>query len=161
MIALLQRVSEAQVQIGGEVAGEIGPGLMTLVCAEKNDTETDAAALLDRMIRYRVFSDNDGRMNRSLLDRQEADQPAGLLLVPQFTLAADTGSGLRPGFSAGASPENARVLFDAFVNLAKEQIGDVQTGRFGADMQVRLTNDGPVTFWLRHPRRATTGSQHD
>ncbi|MFK7964535.1 MAG: D-aminoacyl-tRNA deacylase [Burkholderiaceae bacterium] len=160
MIALLQRVSQAQVEIGGEVAGAIGPGLMTLVCAERDDTEADAAALLSRMIRYRVFSDEAGRMNRSLLDRQAAEQSASLLLVPQFTLAADTSSGLRPGFSAGASPEQARVLFDAFVDVAKEQVGDVQTGRFGADMQVSLTNDGPVTFWLRHPRRATTGSQN-
>jgi len=157
MIALLQRVTEAQVCVAGETVGQIGPGLMTLVCAERGDTEADAAALLERLVRYRVFADSQGRMNNSLLDLQEAASPSGavavgLLLVPQFTLGADTSSGLRPGFSAGASPDDARRLFDAFVGFAREQATDVQTGRFGADMQVSLTNDGPVTFWLRHPR---------
>lgn len=165
MIALLQRVTEAQVRISGEAVGQIGAGLMTLVCAERGDTEADGAALLERLVRYRVFADSLGRMNKSLLDLQEAATPSssvlaeasdslavGLLLVPQFTLGADTSSGLRPGFSVGASPDDARRLFDAFVGFAREQVTDVQTGRFGADMQVSLTNDGPVTFWLRHPR---------
>jgi len=149
MIALLQRVTDAQVRIADEVVGRIGPGLMTLVCAERGDSIADAQALLERLVRYRVFADDRGRMNRSLLDLPQA--VGSLLLVPQFTLAADTRSGLRPGFSAAAAPDDARRLFDAFVGFARDRVENVQTGQFGADMKVSLTNDGPVTFWLRYP----------
>ena len=159
MIALLQRVRAARVEVDEQVIGQIGRGLMVLVCAERNDTAADAQGLADRLVRYRVFSDDAGRMNRSLLDLQQAvDQPAGsaseagLLLVPQFTLAADTSSGLRPGFSAAAPPALATERFDDFVAAAQERVRGVQTGRFGADMQVSLTNDGPVTFWLQWPK---------
>lgn len=165
MIALLQRVTHGQVAVDGELIGQIGAGLLVLVCAEPADTDADGQALLDRLIRYRVFADEKGRMNRSLLDLQttlatelptapvtEYLAQAGLLLVPQFTLAANTSSGLRPGFSAAAPPGLAAGLFEEFTRLARERIKGVQTGRFGADMQVSLTNDGPVTFWLQHPR---------
>ncbi len=166
MIALLQRVLSARVQIEGETVGEIGAGLMVLVCAERDDTAENAYALLDRLVRYRVFGDDAGRMNRSLLDLEATLSPsarqsdkacrdaAGLLLVPQFTLAADTSSGLRPGFSGGADPALAASRFDDFVGAARSRVRGVQTGRFGADMQVNLTNDGPVTFWLQWPRQA-------
>lgn len=161
MIGLLQRVRQASVVVDGESVGRIGTGLMVLVCAEPADTEKTAAQLLDRLINYRVFADDRGRMNRSLLDLQQAvptggdyaDQ-AGLLLVPQFTLAADTSTGRRPGFSGAASPELARRLFDDFVTAAAALIHGTASGRFGADMQVSLTNDGPVTFWLQVPRQS-------
>jgi D-tyrosyl-tRNA(Tyr) deacylase len=144
MIGLLQRVSEASVRVDGEVVGEIGPGLMVLVCAEKGDTEREADALLAKLLGYRVFSDAAGKMNRSV-----TDTAGGLLLVPQFTLAADTKSGTRPSFSPAAAPEDGRRLFDHVVRQARERHGIVQTGKFGADMKVALVNDGPVTFWLR------------
>ena len=144
MIGLLQRVSQASVAVDGEVVGAIGRGLMVLVCAEKGDTEREAEALLARLLGYRVFSDEAGKMNRSVTDVE-----GGLLLVPQFTLAADTRSGTRPSFSPAAAPEEGRRLFDHFVRQARERHAKVETGRFGADMQVSLTNDGPVTFWLR------------
>jgi D-tyrosyl-tRNA(Tyr) deacylase len=143
MIGLLQRVSQAQVSVGGDVVGAIGAGLMVLVGVEKTDDETAAAKLLTRLLGYRVFADDAGRMNRSL-----ADTGGGLLLVPQFTLAADTRSGTRPGFSTAAAPEQARVLFAHLLKLAGERHAAVASGVFGADMQVSLTNDGPVTFWL-------------
>ena len=151
MIALLQRVSEASVRVEGQLIGVIGPGLMVLVCAERDDTEAVARRLLDKLLRYRVFGDERGRMNRSLLDLQGEGgaAEAGLLLVPQFTLAADTRSGLRPSFTPAAPPELGRTLFEQFVQLAALQIPTVQTGRFGADMKVALVNDGPVTFWLQ------------
>lgn len=156
MIALLQRVTRASVDIAGERVAEIGPGLMVLACAEREDDERVAADLLDRVLRYRVFGDERGRMNRSLLDLRESrpDRPGaagGLLLVPQFTLAADTRSGLRPSFTPAAGPELGRRLFEALVEVARERLPDTQCGRFGADMQVALVNDGPVTFWLRRP----------
>lgn len=144
MIGLLQRVSEASVTVDGEVVGRIGPGLMVLVCAEKGDTEREADALLAKLLTYRVFSDDAGKMNRSV-----TDVAGGLLLVPQFTLAADTRSGTRPSFSPAALPADGRRLFDHVVRQARERHGIVETGRFGADMKVALTNDGPVTFWLR------------
>ena len=146
MIALLQRVTQAHVDVGGETVGEIGAGLMVLVCAERGDTEKEAAALLAKLLSYRVFADDAGKMNRSI-----ADIGGGLLLVPQFTLAADTRSGTRPSFTPAAPPEEARALFERFVQLARETHtqATVATGRFGADMQVSLTNDGPVTFWLQ------------
>jgi D-tyrosyl-tRNA(Tyr) deacylase len=144
MIGLLQRVGQASVAVDGEVVGAIGRGLMVLVCAEKGDTEREAEALLAKLLGYRVFSDEAGKMNRSITDVE-----GGLLLVPQFTLAADTRSGTRPSFSPAAAPEDGRRLFDHVVRQARERHGKVETGRFGADMQVSLTNDGPVTFWLR------------
>jgi D-tyrosyl-tRNA(Tyr) deacylase len=144
MIGLLQRVSQASVVVDGETIGAIGHGLMVLVCAEKGDTEREAEALLARLLGYRVFSDEAGKMNRSVTDVE-----GGLLLVPQFTLAADTRSGTRPSFSPAAAPEDGRRLFDYFVRQARERHGNVETGQFGADMKVSLTNDGPVTFWLR------------
>jgi D-tyrosyl-tRNA(Tyr) deacylase len=144
MIGLLQRVTQASVAVDGEVVGAIGRGLMVLVCAEKGDTGREADALLARLLGYRVFSDEAGKMNRSVTDVK-----GGLLLVPQFTLAADTRSGTRPSFSPAAAPEDGRRLFDHFVRQARERHARVETGRFGADMQVSLTNDGPVTFWLR------------
>lgn len=144
MIGLLQRVGEACVTVDGEVTGAIGRGLMVLVCAEKGDTEREADALLAKLLTYRVFADDAGKMNRSV-----TDVAGGLLLVPQFTLAADTRSGTRPSFSPAAAPEDGRRLFDHVVRQARERHGIVETGRFGADMKVALINDGPVTFWLR------------
>ena len=144
MIGLLQRVSEASVTVDGEVTGAIGRGLMVFVCAEKGDTEREADALLAKLLTYRVFADDAGKMNRSV-----TDVAGGLLLVPQFTLAADTRSGTRPSFSPAAAPEDGRRLFDHVVRQARERHGIVETGRFGADMKVALINDGPVTFWLR------------
>jgi D-tyrosyl-tRNA(Tyr) deacylase len=144
MIGLLQRVSQAAVVVDGERIGAIEAGLMVLVCAEKGDTEREADALLAKLLSYRVFVDDAGKMNRSVTDVN-----GGLLLVPQFTLAADTRSGTRPSFSPAASPDDGRRLFDYFVRRARAAHGNVETGRFGADMKVSLTNDGPVTFWLQ------------
>ena len=151
MIGLLQRVSEARVVVDGEVTGAIGRGLLLLLCAERGDTEPDATRLLAKLLGYRVFPDEAGRMNRSLRDLagEAADAQAGLLVVPQFTLAADTRSGTRPSFTPAASPETGRRLFDFFVAQARREHRDVETGIFGADMKVHLVNDGPVTFWLR------------
>jgi D-tyrosyl-tRNA(Tyr) deacylase len=146
MIGLLQRVSRASVDVDGCTVGEIGPGLLVLLAVEPGDTPPDADALADRLVQYRVFPDAAGRMNRSLVQAG-----GGLLLVPQFTLAADTRRGLRPGFTGAAPPELGQALFDRAVAAARRRIGDarVATGRFGAHMQVSLTNDGPVTFWLQ------------
>lgn len=144
MIALLQRVSQASVVVDGEIVGAIGPGLMVLLCAERNDTEREVELLLSKLLSYRVFADEAGKMNRSV-----ADVAGGLLLVPQFTLAADTQSGTRPSFTPAAPPEDGRRLFDSFVAKARVKHTVVETGRFGAHMQVSLTNDGPVTFWLQ------------
>lgn len=144
MIALLQRVSRASVVVSGDTVGQIGAGLMVLVCAERNDTDAQAAALVNKLLSYRVFPDQDGKMNRSV-----ADIEGGLLLVPQFTLAADTRSGTRPSFTPAAAPEDGRRLFDLFVAQARERHALVQTGVFGAHMEVSLVNDGPVTFWLQ------------
>lgn len=147
MIALLQRVSMAQVVIDGVTVGAIGRGLLVLLGVEAGDTTAEADRLLDRVLNYRVFIDPAGKMNLSL-----RDVGGGLLLVPQFTLAADTRKGLRPGFSTAAPPEQGRVLFEHVVTQARSAHAQVATGRFGADMQVTLTNDGPVTFWLQlHP----------
>ena len=146
MIALLQRVTHAEVAVAGEVIGRIGRGLLVLVGVQLGDTEQQSARLLERLVNYRVFPDDNGRMNRSIRDVQ-----GGLLLVPQFTLAADTGSGTRPGFSTAAAPPEGRRLFEHFVYGARELDVPVATGQFGADMQVSLTNDGPVTFWLEVP----------
>jgi D-tyrosyl-tRNA(Tyr) deacylase len=148
MIGLLQRVSGASVVVDGAVVGAIDAGLMVLVCAEKGDTEKEADALLNKLLGYRVFADEAGKMNRSV-----ADTGGGLLLVPQFTLAADTNSGTRPSFTPAAAPAEGLRLFNHFVTQAQARHPVVQTGQFGADMKVSLTNDGPVTFWLQtHPK---------
>lgn len=144
MIALLQRVSQARVVVEGGVVGAIEAGLMVLLCAERGDSVRQADALLAKLLAYRVFSDDAGKMNRSVAQVQ-----GGLLLVPQFTLAADTKSGTRPSFTPAAAPEDGLRLFDYFVAQARIRHTLVESGRFGADMQVTLTNDGPVTFWLQ------------
>ena len=144
MIALLQRVTEAHVEVEGHVVGAIGRGLLALLAVEKGDTQPQADRLLERLLTYRVFEDETGRMNRSLIDVS-----GGLLVVSQFTLAADTTKGTRPGFTPAAAPEEGRRLFDYFLQAARNRHPGVQTGEFGAHMQVSLINDGPVTFWLR------------
>lgn len=146
MIGLLQRVSEARVVVAGSVVGEIGRGLLVLVGVEKGDGEAQAERLLERLLGYRVFPDAQDRMNLSLRDVQ-----GGLLLVPQFTLAADTAKGMRPSFTPAAEPAEGRRLFDFLVARARALHAPVATGVFGADMKVHLVNDGPVTFWLRVP----------
>ncbi len=143
MIALIQRVSRARVEVEDQCIGSIGRGLLALIGIERDDDETACARLLEKITHYRVFEDEQGRMNRSLLK-----QRGELLLVSQFTLAADTRKGTRPGFSKAAAPELAKSLFDHLARLAQSTLPAVQTGRFGADMQVSLVNDGPVTFWL-------------
>ena len=150
MIALIQRVSEASVQIGGEVVGAIGPGILALVAVEARDTPAAVDRTLERLLGYRVFPDAEGRMNLSL-----RDTGGGLLLVPQFTLAADTHKGMRPSFSSAAPPELGTELFELLLVRARAAHPAVAAGRFGADMQVALVNDGPVTFWLQtRPRVA-------
>src|SRR5512139_1051481 len=147
MIALIQRVSQASVSVDGAMVGQIGRGVLALVCAERTDTEAEAAALVTKLIGYRIFPDEQGRMNRSLVDID-----GELLAVPQFTLAADTNSGTRPSFTPAASPESGERLFREFVRVASERHARVATGVFGAHMQVQLINDGPVTFWLQARR---------
>jgi D-tyrosyl-tRNA(Tyr) deacylase len=144
LIALLQRVSEARVEIAGEVVGQIGAGLLVLLCAEPDDTEAVGEKLLAKILKLRIFGDEAGKMNRSL-----QDIGGGLLVVSQFTLAADTKGGNRPGFTGAAPPALGEALYEAFVKAARAQHPVVQTGRFGADMQVHLVNDGPVTIPLR------------
>lgn len=144
MISLLQRVTEASVTVAGEIVGTIDAGLLVLVAVEPGDGEAQAQRMCERLLGYRVFSDDAGRMNLSL-----ADTGGGLLLVPQFTLAADTRKGMRPSFTTAASPEDGRHWFDRLVELTRAAHPGVATGRFGAHMQVRLVNDGPVSFWLK------------
>ncbi len=144
MIGLLQRVNRAEVTVDGARIAAIGPGLLVLVGVQQDDTRARASRLLERLLGYRVFEDTAGKMNLSLLDAG-----GGLLLVPQFTLAADTRKGRRPSFSGAADPVSGRELFEYLLECANERIADVQSGRFGADMQVALINDGPVTFWLQ------------
>ncbi|HEV2613044.1 MAG TPA: D-aminoacyl-tRNA deacylase [Noviherbaspirillum sp.] len=144
MIALLQRVTQAGVVVDDVTVGAIGPGLMVLLCAERGDGEREADALLTKLLSYRVFADDAGKMNRSI-----TDVAGGLLLVPQFTLAADTQSGTRPSFTPAAAPDEGRRLFDYVVQRARAKLAKVETGQFGAHMQVSLVNDGPVTFWLQ------------
>ncbi len=146
MIGLLQRVREARVTVAGETVGAIGAGLLVLVGVERGDTEAQAERLLERLLGYRVFEDDTGRMNRSL---QETG--GGLLLVPQFTLAADTRKGTRPSFTPAADPDTGRRLFQHLLDRAQAAHEPVAAGRFGADMDVALVNHGPVTFWLRVP----------
>ena len=148
MIALIQRVAEASVSAAGETLGEIGAGILALVAVERGDGEAEAARLAEKVVSYRVFPDAAGKMNLSL-----KDTGGGLLAVPQFTLAADTDSGLRPSFSRAALPEEGKRLFAKFLERSSQSISVVKAGRFGAEMQVRLVNDGPVTFWLRVGRR--------
>jgi D-tyrosyl-tRNA(Tyr) deacylase len=150
VIALIQRVTEASVSTAGETLGAIGPGLLALVAVERGDGAAEAARLAEKVVSYRVFADAAGKMNRSL-----RDTGGGLLAVPQFTLAADTDSGLRPSFSNAASPPEGEKLFDLWVKNSQALIPHVHAGRFGADMQVRLVNDGPVTFWLRVASRTS------
>jgi D-aminoacyl-tRNA deacylase len=145
VIALLQRVIDGRVTVGGVVVGEIGAGLVVFLAVEPSDTEVQADRLVDRLLGYRIFEDPTGRMNLSLVDTG-----GGLLLVPQFTLAADTARGMRPSFTGAAAPDLGRTLFSRVTHKARGRLGDrVATGQFGAHMRVSLTNDGPVTFWLR------------
>lgn len=143
MIGLLQRVSRASVTVDGATIAAIDHGLLVLVGVQQDDSESEARRLLERLLGYRVFPDDEGRMNLSLGQRG-----GGLLLVPQFTLAADTRSGMRPGFTPAACPQDGQRLFDFLVAQARQKHPRVGSGRFGADMQVMLVNDGPVTFWL-------------
>lgn len=143
MKGLIQRVSQASVTVDGAIVGEIGPGLLLLLGVEKDDDETRADKLLQKVLSYRVFGDEAGKMNLSLQDVR-----GGLLVVSQFTLVADTRKGLRPSFSSGASPAEGERLYNYFVSRAQQQWHSVATGRFGADMKVALVNDGPVTFLL-------------
>jgi len=145
MLALIQRVTEARVAVDDDIVGAIGPGLLALVGIEPGDGDAQVARMAERLLGYRVFADAAGRMNRSLVDCG-----GGLLLVSQFTLAADTSSGMRPGFSTAALPDEAEPLFASLVeNCRKQHVARVETGRFGAHMTVSLVNDGPVTFLLR------------
>lgn len=143
MIALLQRVTEATVCVGNTTVGEIGRGLLVLVAVHRDDKEQDIARLAERILSYRVFPDGEDRMNRSVVDER-----FGLLLVPQFTLAADTKKGTRASFTKAAAPEMGEAYFERLVSACRERLEVVETGQFGANMQIRLTNDGPVTFWL-------------
>ncbi|SFF13003.1 D-aminoacyl-tRNA deacylase [Paracidovorax wautersii] len=149
MIGLLQRVSEARVDVDGATIGRIGPGLLVLVCAERGDTEAEADRLLAKLLKLRIFTDEAGKMNQSV-----QDVGGGLLLVSQFTLAADTRGGNRPSFTGAAAPDEGRRLYDHFVAQARSQHPVVETGRFAADMKVHLVNDGPVTIPLRIPPAA-------
>lgn len=144
MIGLIQRVSQAQVAIEGKTVGKIERGILLLLGVEKADTQANADRLLERVLGYRIFPDAAGKMNLALRDIQ-----GDLLIVPQFTLPADTRKGLRPSFTPAAAPDVGRVLFDYFTQQARQHLGQVQTGVFAADMQVALINDGPVTFWLQ------------
>lgn len=149
MMSVLQRVREARVEVDGELVGRIGPGLLVLVCAERGDTEAEADRLLAKMLKLRIFSDEAGKMNRSVQDLDGQGACGGLLLVSQFTLAADTRGGNRPSFTNAAAPADGRRLYDYFVAQARAAHPDVQTGRFAVEMQVHLVNDGPVTIPLR------------
>ncbi len=144
MIALLQRVAQARVEIGGQAVGAIGAGLLMLVCAEPEDTPAVASKMVDKVLKLRIFGDDQGRMNRSV-----QDTAGGLLIVSQFTLAADTRGGNRPSFTAAAPPAQGEALYETVLRLACERHPQVACGRFGADMQVHLVNDGPVTIPLR------------
>ena len=144
MIALIQRVTEARVEVDDETVGAIGPGLLALVAVEPGDDEARTARMAERLLGYRVFADAAGKMNLSV-----AEAGGSLLLVSQFTLAADTGKGMRPSFTSAASPEEGRRWFDRLVETCRARHPVVETGRFGAHMVVSLRNDGPVTFWLR------------
>lgn len=143
MIGLLQRVSRASVSVDGHTTGAIGRGLLVLVAVHRDDGDRDIARLAERILGYRVFPDAEGRMNRSV-----SDENGGLLLVPQFTLAADTRKGTRASFTRAAEPATGQAYFERLVEICRERLETVETGKFGANMQVELINDGPVTFWL-------------
>lgn len=149
MIAVLQRVRQARVEVDGAVVGAIGPGLLVLVCAERGDTEAEADKLLAKILKLRIFSDDAGKMNRSVQDLDGQGACGGLLLVSQFTLAADTTGGNRPSFTQAAAPDEGRRLYDYAVTQARKLHPEVATGQFAADMQVHLVNDGPVTIPMR------------
>ena len=149
MIAVLQRVREARVDVDGQTVGAIGAGLLVLVCAERGDTEAEADKLLAKILKLRIFSDAAGKMNQSVQDIDGRGACGGLLLVSQFTLAADTTGGNRPSFTQAAAPDEGRRLYDYVVAQARKAHPDVATGQFAADMQVHLVNDGPVTIPLR------------
>lgn len=144
MIGLIQRVTEAAVSVAGERIASIGRGLLVLVAVEPDDTDADVARMAERILTYRVFPDAEGRMNKSLLD-----ESLELLLVPQFTLAADTRKGTRPSFTRAATPELGRQYFDGLLSACRQRVVSTESGEFGANMQVYLINDGPVTFWLQ------------
>lgn len=144
LIALIQRVTRASVEVDSQIVGQVDQGILALIGVEKNDNEANADRLLQRVIEYRIFEDSAGKMNQSLVDIN-----GGLLLVPQFTLAADTNSGKRPSFSSAAPPNEGKHFFEYLVEKAGSTPLDIATGSFGADMQVSLVNDGPVTFWLQ------------
>lgn len=144
MIGLIQRVAHAHVEVDSAIVGQIERGILLLLGVEKEDTETQADKLLHKVLNYRIFPDETGRMNLSL---KEID--GGLLIVPQFTLPADTRKGMRPSFTPAAPPEKGEILFNYFHNTALQQFNNIQKGIFSADMQVSLINDGPVTFWLK------------
>ena len=143
MIGLVQRVAQSRVDVAGRTVGAIGPGLLVFVCAEPADTEVQARRFVDKLLKLRILADEAGRMNRSV-----QDTGGGLLIVSQFTLAADTRKGMRPSFTRAAPPDKGRTDFDRLVQIVRERHAPVETGRFGANMQVSLVNDGPVTFWL-------------
>ncbi len=143
MIGLIQRVSEASVSVDGQIIGSIGTGLLALIGIQQGDGPAEAERLAARLLAYRVFEDDAGKMNLNL-----TQVGGGILLIPQFTLVADTGSGNRPGFSNAANPDQARALFDALIAAARSRWNHVETGQFGANMDVSLVNRGPVTFWL-------------
>ena len=149
MIAVLQRVRQARVEVDGAVVGAIGPGLLVLVCAERGDTEAEADKLLAKILKLRIFSDDAGKMNRSVQDLDGQGACGGLLLVSQFTLAAETSGGNRPSFTQAAAPDEGRRLYDYAVAQARKLHPEVATGQFAADMQVHLVNDGPVTIPMR------------
>jgi D-tyrosyl-tRNA(Tyr) deacylase len=149
MMALLQRVRRASVEVAAHTVGAIGPGLLVLVCAERGDTEAEANKLLAKVLKLRVFADDAGKMNRSVQDLDGQGTPGGLLLVSQFTLAADTSGGNRPSFTQAAAPDEGRRLYDYIVAQAHALHPVVATGQFAADMQVSLVNDGPVTIPMR------------
>jgi D-tyrosyl-tRNA(Tyr) deacylase len=154
MIGLIQRVTTASVSVSGKTVGQIGNGILALIAVEKGDSQREAARLLDRLLGYRVFQDDQGRMNLSL-----KDTGGGLLLVPQFTLAANTRKGMRASFGPAATPRESRALFDYLVGLARQQHPTVASGEFGEHMKVSLENDGPVTFWLE-ARPKTAADRH-
>ena len=149
MKTLLQRVGQAKVEVSDRLIGQIGPGLLVLLCAEQGDSESQADKMLAKILKLRIFSDDYGKMNHSVQDLDGRGRQGGLLVVSQFTLAADTRSGNRPGFSGAAAPDRGRQLYDYFVEQALRQHTLVQTGEFAADMQVSLVNDGPVTLMLQ------------
>ncbi|HTC44277.1 MAG TPA: D-aminoacyl-tRNA deacylase [Steroidobacteraceae bacterium] len=154
MIALIQRVTQAEVRVADRITGAIRRGMLALIAVQPEDTESIADRLLERLLTYRIFADDQGRMNRDL-----KSIGGGLLLVSQFTLAADTRTGTRPGFTTAAAPELARTRFDYLVEKARQAHPQVATGQFGADMQVSLVNDGPVTFWLETHATGAPGSR--